>query len=285
MTFVGKVLVVVNVVLTIFIAMFAGGVFAVQENWKTKYNDDKAQWETQRTSLDANAKAQSAKITQLTKERDAARQERDRHRSDSDLARRSLAAKQTDLAAKEVQRKQAEKDNELLRNSNRVMTSENQGLRKALKQVHVRLDDRVRELTALKDTNYGLLRERRQIVRKYNEMVNLLIDYRKLFAYYEKPIDLSLVQDRTLKPDPAKGLVTRVSPGGRDRATLVQISIGSDDGVTVGQNFFVYRLTGKGKYLGKVIVRRVWADQAVCELVVDAKAGKIQRGDNVSAKL
>lgn len=285
MTFVGKVLVVVNVVLTIFIAMFAGGVFAVQGSWKKKYDELKTRTDAEIARLQTDVRTEKDNVKKVTNQRDAAQQDRDRFQAAAENATKAEASKQNDLNAKEVQRKQLQQDNELLRADNAIKLSQIESLRKALKQLHVRLDQLDADITRLEDEKYGLTRERKQIVRKYNGLIDLLVDYRKLFQYYGKPIDLSLVRGRELRPTPAGGLVTDVLPGGRDRSTLVLISIGSDDGVTKGQDLFVYRLTDKGKYLGKIRVTRVTADEAVGELVDDAKAGPIKKGDNVSAKL
>ena len=63
MTFVGKVLVVVNVVLTMCIAMFAGGVYTVQQNWKKGYET-----KTQELSNQLNAsRDEVAKVKETNK--------------------------------------------------------------------------------------------------------------------------------------------------------------------------------------------------------------------------
>ncbi|MFQ5733949.1 MAG: hypothetical protein ACE5KM_18585 [Planctomycetaceae bacterium] len=285
MTFVGKVLVVVNVVLTMCIAMFAGGVFAMQSGWRNKYKKANEELVAARQNHRDEVLKKDDAITALSKQLDDAKRDRDRFRGDAQVAQKSADDKQRDLDAKEVQRKQLQQENTLLRSDNQIKLSQVQSQRKAIKQLHVRNDRLDQEITRLEDEKYGLTRERKQMVRKYNDMVNLLVDYTKLFQYYGKEIDLSLVAGRKLKPVPAGGLVTDVLPGGRDRSTLVLISIGSDDGVTKEQHFFVYRLKDKGKYLGKIRITRVSADEAVGILVDDAKAGKIKEGDHVSAKL
>jgi len=285
MTFVGKVLVVLNVVLTIFIATFAAGVFAVQKNWKDQYESKEQELSKVREDNQKLIEGKDAKITELDRElketEDLARQ----HKAKVDELREQVASIQ-----KNYEKMQGEYDVnknllKVLDDDKTTKANELKTLRSAMKQLHAKLDQLDAQITQLEDEKYGLVRKQRQIQKKHNEILELLVAYRKTLQLHDIDFDPRAVAGRDVLPDPADGLVTEVLPGNRDRLTLVEISIGTDDGVREGTQLYVYRLSDKGKYLGQIKVIRVSADKAVGELVDDAKQGPIKKGDNVSAKL
>ncbi len=63
---------------------------------------------------------------------------------------------------------------------------------------------------------------------------------------------------------------------------FVQVSLGQDDGVEVGNRLHIYR--GR-KFIADVILREVGADEAVGIVDENLRNGMIQRGDNVTSKL
>ena len=78
-------------------------------------------------------------------------------------------------------------------------------------------------------------------------------------------------------PPPVRGEVIEI--GEKD---LVEISIGSDDGILVGHTLDIYR---DQAYLGKVIVLKTSPDRAVAEILPEFKRGTIRKGDRVATKL
>lgn len=85
-----------------------------------------------------------------------------------------------------------------------------------------------------------------------------------------------------LPPPPvADGIVLAVSPQG-----LVEISIGSDDGIQVGHELEVIReAQGQAKYLGRIVIRRTRPERAVGEILKDRAKGPIQANDRVMTKV
>ena len=80
-----------------------------------------------------------------------------------------------------------------------------------------------------------------------------------------------------MAPPNLDGIVLAV--GDKD---LIEISIGSDDGLRVGHQLHVYR---DRSYLGKVVVRKTMPDKAVVEILKDYRQGLIKKGDSVATKL
>lgn len=285
MSFVGKVLVVVNVGLTICIAMFAGGVFAVQSSWRDKYNKVKSDYDTLNASKLKADETLKKDIADLKKSLADAQSRANTFEGQLKVANGALEQEKANHAKTAAALNTANQKNTLLAADNNAKLKDIDTLRTGLKDLHTRFDQLTGKVTALEDEKYGLLRERARFVKQHNRLVEDYLAARKLLAEAKVEFDPERVRTARLKPTPAEGLVVGVLPGGRDKATLVEISIGKDDGVEEGQSLLVYRLAEKSKYLGKIEIVYVTADKAVGTLVDDPKNGPIKKGDNVSAKL
>ena len=63
---------------------------------------------------------------------------------------------------------------------------------------------------------------------------------------------------------------------------LIEISLGSDDGVTRGMTFEVVR---EAKYVGRIQILTATADSAVARVVPELKKGEIKKDDRVYTRL
>jgi hypothetical protein len=286
MTFVGKVLVVVNVVFTICIAMFAAGVYSVQTSWRDKHQAEQKKLEEARSRNEQQVRGLTDAIARLDKSSKefegravAAEAQVAKLREDAIAVARNH--NQTVQAyEKKVALQQAIEDD------NRIKLKEIQNLRDTLAQLRGKLKSLTEKVAQLEDDKYGLQRKEQQIVKKYNEMLETLVAYRKFLQQNKLSFDAAAIAGVDILPEPADGLVKDVLPGTRDKATLVEISVGTDDGVVEGRTtMHVFRLNGKGKYLGKIKVIKAGADSSIGELIDDAKQGPIKKGDHVAAKL
>jgi septal ring factor EnvC (AmiA/AmiB activator) len=83
-------------------------------------------------------------------------------------------------------------------------------------------------------------------------------------------------------PPPVMGIVKRIHPTNR----RVEISIGSDDGLVVGHELFIYRTEPRPEYLGKITIIEVDSDQAVGKVIGNTYQGKkLKEGDIVSSTI
>jgi regulator of replication initiation timing len=78
-------------------------------------------------------------------------------------------------------------------------------------------------------------------------------------------------------PPRVDGVVTAVGP-----KDLIEISIGHDDGLKEGHTLEVYNKT---TYLGRVLVRRTYPDRSVVQIIPEYRKGIIRKGDRVATKL
>lgn len=82
-------------------------------------------------------------------------------------------------------------------------------------------------------------------------------------------------------PPKVDGIILAVARDG-----LVELSIGSDDGLRLGNTLEVYRRgPSSSKYLGRVEVLRVTPDRAVAKIIPEFRKGLIQKEDRVATRL
>jgi len=121
--------------------------------------------------------------------------------------------------------------------------------------------------------------------RRHTQLLEQVAFLRKVVRLNHLSTEPADYADKSTPPPNVTGLVLNTLPGQRQRATLIEISIGSDDGLAKGNELDVYRSSGKGAYLGKIRLVYVTPDKSVGELIEKTKNGVIQRGDNATTKL
>jgi hypothetical protein len=94
------------------------------------------------------------------------------------------------------------------------------------------------------------------------------------------PIEAIDKLDPNKVPPPVEGKVTELNATKRS----MEISIGSDDGLAVGQELYVFRIQPRAEYIGKVKIVSVYPDQAVADVIGNTVNGKkVQEGDIVAS--
>ena len=83
-------------------------------------------------------------------------------------------------------------------------------------------------------------------------------------------------------PPNVEGKILKVD----DKNTTVEISIGQDDGLQVGQELYLFRTAPQAEYLGKLKITLVEPDQAVAKVIGNTVHGKkIKEGDDVASTI
>ena len=78
------------------------------------------------------------------------------------------------------------------------------------------------------------------------------------------------------------GVVTAAKKNESRSAELVEISIGSDDGIAKGMRLIVYR---GAKYICEIEITEIYPDLSVGRVIESTRNGNIEREDNVTTKL
>jgi hypothetical protein len=280
MSFVGKILVVIQVLLSIFLMAFAGAVYTAQTNWKKAHE-----------SQVAATKKVEGQLKELeegtTKERNERQAEMNQIKAERDAANgkvTNLTNDVTDLTAKNkqlaVEAAAAKEQAKIADDEAKARKEESLALREVNTKLLKSRDEETAAKTRLEDETQKLKVDLDKSQRKVVQLEKDLSAAKSLLANADVK---GTPQAAVPPPEPVEGKVmeTRRSKVAGN-AEFVEISIGSDDGLTKGHHLDVVR--GE-KYLGRIRVVETWPDKAVCEVVHKNKNGIIQRGDNVTTKL
>lgn len=283
MNLVGKIFVFLTLVMSIAFMMMAVAVYGTHRNWRSaiertqaetppgeqvglkvqleKVRQDKRALQVEREKLKAQlAEEQLASRNQLAKlesvrdelvaKRDSLQKERDALLQESQKALAAFDTTQTNLdkLTKEV---------EVLRKDIRTAQEDRDKQFAAVVEVTDKIHQSEGDLARIKE-------RKQQVESQYAKLKDLARKYRWDESGAEAPADLH-------------GKVLAVSA-----ENLVEISIGSDDGLKIGNTLEVFR---GAHYLGKIEVLRIDFDRAVGKILQDYKRGPIQKGDEVATRL
>jgi chromosome segregation ATPase len=283
MTTVGKILVVLHLVLSIIFMAFAGAVFTAQKNWRN-------------TALahEKSLKASQTKLQNLQAEHD-----------------RDMAAAKTrdEKAADDIQK--LTNDKSQLTTEVLTLTGENEKLQLANDKITdqaglaaVEADERTAEAKIQRDRNAVAYKTRQELNEKLHDVEDKLFakeqEMQVLIERHERvlkemqtikiwlgskglPTDPKAMVAQTTPPPPVEGLVVNYLKEKKGTTELVEVSLGSDDGLSVGHKMTVFNR--EGRYLGQIRLTLVNADSAVGIVTEKAKNIVIQKGDNVTTKL
>jgi hypothetical protein len=282
MTFVGKILVIIIMVFSLFFLAISTVVFSTATSWKKDSEKQKAtakqlqdtlnttkaeaasfetelansksarkvdagKWEAQKANLDAQSKQLQGELTDQRKSLE-------------------VALQNTKIAVEEAEARKKETDE--LREQNAAVQKQANDYK--LRQTELNEQIRVlqREVDIAKKNNSDL-RERLAAITTVIRTHNLPVDTERL-----KRVD---------NPPLVEGEVSRVDP----RNSRVEITIGSDDGLVVGNTLYVYRTKQPDPgYIGRIQLDVVDPDQAVGHVLGRTVQGKkIREGDSVTTKI
>ncbi len=286
MSFVGKVLVVVQVVMSICFMAFAGAVYVAHENWKEKYETA----EKSIATLQGTITTTEANLLQ-------ARQERDKLATDmeQEVGKWKLAFQSEETQVKDLTSRLNNTNNALERQTAlavamqaeaRNREQESEVLRQQNTDLQKQNDLTLAELNTERDNSFNHGVARRQLEDRFNKLQLQTAFLEKIVRKYNLPTDPAVVQNLESPPPRLDGLVEEVRKGRTNRTQYVVITVGEDDGLRVGHQLEVLgQREQKPIYLGVVKVISVLADKAVCEVVAPGKLGDIEVGDNVTTNL
>jgi len=280
MTFVGRILV---ILIMLFSVLFLGSstvVFMTATNWKAKSDDLKTQLQKATTQLnDAKARLTTAEGQLKAAKDEHSKQIAERENRIADLEKQTKDAEAESTQAKsqletaqqtarvalaEATARKSQID-VLLETQSKAQTQANQ-----FSAQNIELTDQIRVLERQKTT----AEQNAKDLRDFNgRMISFLrskgLSPDNLGKYDTNPV-----------PPPVEGKVVELNPTGRS----MEISIGSDDGLKVGHELYVFRIQPRAEYIGKVKIVSVYPDKAVADLIGNTIGGKkIQEGDNVSS--
>jgi TolA-binding protein len=272
MNFIGKIFIVFIFVMSLVFMSFAIAVYGTHQNWKVEAEKQKnlvnlrlvelTKAEEEKTKLETDLKQQIDAREQALAKLETERKELATEREQLVKERDALLVKDKEavVALKAAQQNLAR------------LTDEVEGLRGEIRDAQGQRDkhfDRVVELTDQIHQAQGEVRrleERRIQLASQLASANLVLDRHGL----DKDMSVDGI------PPMIRGKVLAIN-----RDNLVEVSLGTDDGLRIGHTLEVFR---GSKYLGRVEVLQTATDRAVGKIVPGFKKGVIQKDDDVATR-
>lgn len=290
MHFVGKILVVLQLILSIFFMAFAGVVYNAQMKWRddslkqrdlvtkmTKERDvvaaDLARVKTEMADKVNVADQKRLVVEAENKTLKEAKSQVQKELDDMQLAQKT-SSQQAKIAGEEAEARHEESG------SLRLIIADQAKARDAEFAARIKLEDQVHslqlDLDSAKLKNRDLL-QNYSLAQQALSAAGITADVKELAA-------------RKSPPPVVEGIIQEIKKGKRQGASeLVEISLGSDMGLQKGHEMTVYRtgLNGaqRAKFLAKIVIVDTRPDKAIGQVIESTRNGVIQKGDNVTTKL
>ncbi len=282
MTFVGKILVILIMGFSLVFLGISTVVFSTASNWKDK--STKQAGEIQKTQ--GQLRDAQAKVTDAEGKLDTAKKEHTKTIGERDTR---VADLQKQVGDAEGEMTQARTQLEVAQKNAQVSLAEatarkgqidvlNETLGKAQKQANefsiqnIELTDQKRILEREKAT----AEQNARSLRDSNARMTAFLRQKNI------PMENIDRLDPNSVPPNVEGKVVALNSTRRS----MEISIGSDDGLKVAQELYVFRIQPRAEYIGKVKIVSVYPDKAVAEIIGKTVNGKqVQENDIVSSTL
>jgi len=283
MNLVGKILTALIALFSLVFMTFALAVYATHKNWREEVMKPDTGFQAQlKKEQDAN-KELKAQYDRLVAERDGERKaSRDvaaALKTEADSLRTANAAQEKQLVdVRETERKALDtmKATQVTATS---MRTELDQVRKDLADARKQREDTFKKMVALTDELHQTANELTTLKARNVTLVQDLGRYKDLALSLNITDPVGYLQKNP--PEIGSAQVMTVGGGG-----LVEISVGSDQGLHKGHRLEVFRSGPSGPtYLGKVEVVETVPDRSVCKIIPEFQKGAIQKGDHVASKL
>ncbi len=281
MTLLGKIISVAIFVLSGIFLAFAAIVFATHTDWQKKATELEQQLTQQRKVNSDLRESRQRLMDNLAIEQAARRAALASLQVKLTQLSQQLEDRTNSLADAQQQAKDATVATKTAQQLLAGLTQEVNQLRGDVKKAQQSLDEKMIQLVATTDEVNQARRLHAELTERQLQLANQVAGYenilRKLGVRFESRGDGTVVSDVNQLPPDLKGYVIAISD-----SNLVEISIGSDDGMKVGDKLDVYR---DSSYLGRVVVRKTDVDRSVAEIIPEFRKGIIRKGDRVATNL
>lgn len=285
MTFVGKLLVVLQLVMSLCFMAMAGTVFTRQNAWNKQYDEQVAQNKIIEDGAKQTAQELSAMKEEKEKNEKLLNDQVAKLDRDLKAANDTLALKESDYQREVVQKETHKAQAQINEDEADIRRDEALTQMQINDKLNTQLNLKNKEMQGLEKTLFDFRVDRKKLVDRYNAMLESVALFKKALAANGLQTDPKAYAQAQAPPPVVDGEVKETLQ--KAGVEFVEISIGSDDGMKVGTILFVYR-GGEGqrnKYLGEIRIQEVVPDKAVGVVVTRAKNGQIEKGDYVTTKL
>ena len=286
MTFVGKLLVIVQLVLSICFMALAGAIFTRHMTWR----DTALELRTEVENRDADYEKLQAEQNKIIKDLEVvvAQVQNDATDAKAELRQAELEIESQKILI-DTQKTELNTQQSLATiagDEAKIRREEALSGRRINEQLNAALNDQNQRVRQLEDELFNKEVGAKLLAGKYDSLLKAMATLRKVLVANQLDPDPNKYARKLAPPPLVTGKVLDAKQSGRGTSSQwVEISLGSDDGLTEGNTLFVYRIGEQYKYLGQIKLVRVTADRAVGVVVERAKNGVIEKEDNVTTKL
>lgn len=284
MNLIGKIAIVAILIMSVMFMSLSLMVYATHRNWRDLVkNTDTTQGALGLEIQLTQAKAQNDKLQQemdrltttLQMERAARQQALAVLEARASRLAEELNKKTEDLATLRGQHDRAVTTMELAQNNLAKLTEEVGQLRQQIRDAEQDRDDQFAKVVGLSDRSHQLEGLMRQLEERNNQLTDRVGKMNRVLQRF------GLSEATPLHDVPPKldGEITAVQG-----TNLVEVSLGSDDGMRIGYTLDVYRPAG-GTYVGRVEVTHTDPDRSVARVLPEFRQGIIRKGDVVATRL
>lgn len=283
MTFVGKIFVVLQLVLSVCFMAFAGAVYTAETNWREEAGNLNEQIAQIRQQLnEANQAMEKYKTTTTTTINDL-KEDKALLGGQKETLSAQLARAEDDLQAARASVDQQTALANIAQEQAQFRKDETHRLRDANARLHTTINDMQAKVRGLEDTVFNKDTKIANIQDRHSAVVDELATYRSILLSENMSLNPEDYQNLGGVGEPPPAVIGQVLNTQVSNATgteFVSISLGSDDGFKKGHELTVYR---GGDYLGKLKLVSVQADKAVGTMIPRSspRNSDIQKGDNV----
>jgi hypothetical protein len=284
MTRVGQILVILLTCFSLLFMGFAVTVYTTRTNWRDKYFALKKDKDEQQKKIDGlNQQVQTltadigAQVQNNKTIADAnAQQIKDQQKNYDALLQNYQGAKKDSLASAELAKTYGDQTRE--------RAKEVALLREQLKQTREQKDEALKKQFEVTQQHIELKGSFETLESRAKDLESRNTELHAILVSRGISPNINDESNRTAlitNAPPVEGVVLKVEPQGK----LVEISIGSDDGLKKGHRLHVYRVKPQGKFVCTIEITSVDPDQAVARVIPNLKQGNPQEGDLVATRI
>ncbi|MBX7164992.1 MAG: hypothetical protein K1X74_01465 [Pirellulales bacterium] len=277
MNLLGKVFVILILVMSLIFMAFAVGVYATHQNWYVQVK--KTQSELQAANTDKQQLTQQ--LANLTEQLDSELAARREAVAKLETEKEQILQQVRGLQQKEDQLVEGERRAvaamETTQQSLAALRGEVDALRQSIRQTQTEKEENFQQVVKLTDE----LNQAQTELSRVNERNLQLTEQTARMKTVLELHDLDEFEPTDGQPPKVDGVVLASSSDG-----MVEISLGSDDGIRRGNQLEVYRLgPDVSKYLGRIEVIRTAPDKSVAKIIPEFRKGVIEKEDRVATRL
>jgi len=272
MNLIGKIFVLLVFVMSLVFMSFAIAVYGTHQNWKKAATDVEVKRKAAVADLQKAQEEKAALDTEIQKERAAVRQtlgKLETERNELQVVRDELTKQRDALMVKD---KEAVAALDTAQQNLAKLTNEVEGLRGEIRDAQGQRDKHFSRVVEVTDQLHQTQGELKRIEERRLQLASQVAAQGQVLNAHglskDTPVDGL--------PPQVRGKVLAVN-----RDNMVEISLGSDDGLRTGHTVEVFR---GSKYLGRVEVLQAAPDRSVGKVLPGFKKGAIQKDDDVATR-